>query len=162
MFASGITIGFVGQYVGDVFRNIANKNPDKLQITSDNADFLAAIATGFTGAALDNKLSLLSFTLLLTGVYYSVATSIRKYRDEEVPPGDVLLKNYMRDALVVFFLLYLQKNIYLPYLKAVFGEREISIWGKTLFGGLIITLYYGFRDNFFPPENKTVYEDDKK
>ncbi|MCK9536239.1 MAG: hypothetical protein M0R05_01405 [Bacilli bacterium] len=162
LIAAGMTAGFIGQYGADFVGNIAHNNPDLLQITSGFNEFLAALATGFTGAVFDDKLSLFALTVLSTGVYYSITTTVGTILGKKTLTGEVLLKNYLHDAILVFLLLYMQNRVYVPLLTAAFGKKQISVWAHALLTGVIVSVYYGLRDTFFNSGNKTVYETEKK
>ncbi len=155
--AAGATSGFVGQYFSDIISNVARGKADILGRASGYEEYLAGIASGFTGAVFSGRVSLLALTLLSAGVYYGVARTLAPPGEE--PFGTRLLSDYLRDSLIVYLLLF------------------FHVWSAALLSGLVPSVYFGLRDLFFPPENdrkeqnsardsrpkiKTVYEKEKK
>ena len=149
--AAGATSGFVGQYFSDIISNVARGKADILGRASGYEEYLAGIASGFTGAVFSGRVSLLALTLLSAGVYYGVARTLAPPGEE--PFGTRLLSDYLRDSLIVYLLLFFQERLS----ESIPSRREPretgDVWSAALLSGLVPSVYFGLRDLFFPPEN---------
>src|SRR5690554_3263817 len=154
---AGLIAGVVGQYISDYISNLCGDNPEQFTLSGID-QYLAGMVTGFVGATMGPRLNLLAATVLSTGMYYMTAAAVRKELGQDNPPTDVFVRNLLRDAIIVYYLLYFQRLFISPFME----KAELSILGKTVLTGLLISIYYGLNDYIFNSENKTVYESKKK
>ena len=173
--AAGATSGFVGQYFSDIISNVARGKADILGRASGYEEYLAGIASGFTGAVFSGRVSLLALTLLSAGVYYGVARTLAPPGEE--PFGTRLLSDYLRDSLIVYLLLFFKKGFPSRFLPAASLGKLGTFGAPPYFPALFRAFTLAFATFFFPPENdrkeqnsardsrpkiKTVYEKEKK